>query len=120
MSNIVSRQYSPKDFSAGQIHEMLVTLGKYGFSPKDSDQLATNREKVKELVNILHGVGPRRTLTVRTNAHDHSVKVNMGNASGSFRSPLANRPLEVIVNESIGWAMRHCNDHGIEIAIEPE
>ncbi len=40
MTNIVSPKFSPADFSEGQSHEMLVTLGKFGFSPKMADQVA--------------------------------------------------------------------------------
>jgi len=39
---IVSQKYKPKDYSEGQIHEMLITLGKFRFSPQMADLVANS------------------------------------------------------------------------------
>ena len=40
MESIASRVYKPSDFSVGQIHEMLITLGRGGFSPEMAAEVA--------------------------------------------------------------------------------
>lgn len=53
---IASLKYGPKDYSEGQIHEMLITLGKFGFSPAMSDIVANGKSgKAKEIVRICGG-----------------------------------------------------------------
>ena len=53
MKNIVSRKYGPRDFTAGQIHEMLVTLGKAGFSPEMAAIVANAKfDKAEEIVGL--------------------------------------------------------------------
>ena len=56
---IVSQKYRPGDFSEGQWHEMLVTLGKFGFSPKMADQVANAKSgKAKEIVGLFGVINP--------------------------------------------------------------
>ena len=118
MSDIVSRKYSPKDFSAGQVHELLITLGKCGLSPSDLQEVANNPDKAKMVVEVIkHGNETRRKILVITRGDDH-VLVDMGNASGSFSSAIRPRPLEELVDQAIGWAVRHCKGHGLEINIK--
>lgn len=56
---IVSQKYKPGDFSEGQWHETLVTLGKNGFSPQMADLVANSKSgKAKEIVKLMGGVNP--------------------------------------------------------------
>lgn len=50
MGNIASRIYKPSDFSEGQRHEVLVTLGKKGFSPEMAAELANAKSGLAEQV----------------------------------------------------------------------
>ncbi len=53
---IVSQKYKPGDFSEGQWHETLVTLGKLGFSPQMADLVANSKSgKAREIVKICGG-----------------------------------------------------------------
>ena len=53
MGNVASRIYKPSDFSAGQMHEMLVTLGKRGFSPEMATEVANGQSgKAEKIVSL--------------------------------------------------------------------
>ena len=57
METIASQVYKPADFSAGQVHEMLVTLGKRGFSPQMAAEVANARSgKAQEIVGLFRSV----------------------------------------------------------------
>ncbi|MEK7565316.1 MAG: hypothetical protein AAB501_03725 [Patescibacteria group bacterium] len=53
MSNITSRVYKPSDFSEGLWHEVLVTLGKKGFSPEMAVEIMNTKSgKAAEIVSL--------------------------------------------------------------------
>lgn len=53
METIASRIYKPSDFSVGQVHEMLITLGRKGFSPEMATELANGQSgKAEQVVSI--------------------------------------------------------------------
>ncbi|MDP3710284.1 MAG: hypothetical protein Q8R29_00995 [bacterium] len=53
METITSRIYKPAEFSAGQVHEMLVTLGRKGFSPEMAAEVANTKSgKAEQIVGI--------------------------------------------------------------------
>lgn len=54
---IASRTYKPSDFSGGQPHEMLVTLGKFGFSPEMANLVQNAKSgKAREIVGLFSKV----------------------------------------------------------------
>ena len=57
METITSRIYKPADFSAGQLHEMLVTLGRKGFSPEMAAEVASTKSgKAEQIVGLFAAV----------------------------------------------------------------
>lgn len=57
METITSRIYKPAEFSAGQIHEMLVTLGRKGFSPEMAAEVANTKSgKAEEIIGLFQCV----------------------------------------------------------------
>lgn len=53
MQNITSRVYKPSDFSEGLWHEVLVTLGKKGFSPEMAAEIMNTKSgKASEIVGL--------------------------------------------------------------------
>jgi len=56
---IASQEYRPADFSLGQIHEMLVTLGKLGFSPEMAAIVANAKSgKAAQIVSLFEAAIP--------------------------------------------------------------
>jgi len=50
---IVRHIYGPKDFSVGQVQEMLITLGKCGFTPEMANIIANAKSgKADEVINL--------------------------------------------------------------------
>ncbi len=74
---IVSQKYKPGDFSEGQWHEMLVTLGKFGFSPQMADLVANSKSgKAREIVKIF-GDNPYADLVADWEAFYDSMGINV-------------------------------------------
>ena len=69
METIASRIYKPAEFSAGQVHEMLVTLGRKGFSPEMAAEIANTKSgKAEQIVRLFQCVPTIQNLVV-----DHQI-----------------------------------------------
>mgnify|MGYP001565770517 CR=1 FL=1 len=69
METIASRIYKPAEFSAGQVHEMLVTLGRKGFSPEMAAEIANTKSgKAEQIVRLFQCVP-----TIQNLVGDHQI-----------------------------------------------
>lgn len=62
---IASQKYGPRDFSHGQIQEMLITLGNMGFSPAMADFIANAKSgKAREFVGLFSATNTKSCRSV--------------------------------------------------------
>lgn len=117
MSNIVSPRFGPKDFSSGLVHEMLITLGKYGFSPVLAKKIADQKTGMAK--KLMEKATPSPRIKITTLA-DGKVKLEVEgqkNIGGTWESCVS--PTDVLVDQAVGWAVRHYPQYGIQIEVEP-